>query len=140
MGGIGEGSGKTGKQSPGQAEFALFPGPMGTLKHRVEVAASQEHHRRGRWDQGLSWGRAGRKVDSVSPPVASLLPLETRVAWKQSWTQAFLSSDYTRKHKGNINRGIQVSKGPSGSLATRTEVGQCPHWVPAKAARHCWLP
>lgn len=42
--------------------------------------------------------------------------------------------------KGNINREIQVSKGPSGSLATGAEVGQCPHWAPVKAARHCRLP
>lgn len=31
-GGVGEESGKTGKQSPGHAELVLFPEPMGTLR------------------------------------------------------------------------------------------------------------
>lgn len=39
-----------------------------------------------------------------------------------------------------INREIQVSEEPSGSLATGAEVGQCPQWAAARTARRLLLP
>lgn len=61
-------------------------------------------------------------------PVDLLQPPEAGVAWKHSWTQASLGNGCTQagRQRPPIGREIQVSKEPSGSLATGAEVGQCP--------------
>lgn len=46
----------------------------------------------------------------------------------------------TERQRPPINREIQVSKQPRGSLATGAKVGQCPRCAPVRAARHASLP
>ena len=77
---------------------------------------------RRRWETGICFLDSGfMACDLLQPP-------EARVAWKHSRTQASLSNGCAQagRQRLPIDREIQVSKEPSGSLATGAEVGQCP--------------
>ena len=74
------------------------------------------------WETGICFLDSGfMACDLLQPP-------EARVAWKHSRTQASLSNGCAQagRQRLPIDREIQVSKEPSGSLATGAEVGQCP--------------
>lgn len=83
----------------------------------------------GRFPPGAVGGRQAFVSRPVALwPVALLQPPEARAAWKHSWTQASLSNACTQagRQRPPTDREIQVSKEPSGFLATGAEVGQCP--------------
>lgn len=118
-----------------------------SVSWQVHWAAFQVREMGGsRCPPGAGSGKAG----SVSQPMlqglrTSLQPPEARVAKGCLETQLDRGLPQWWPHQAGrqrlpINRKIQVSKGPSGSLATGAEVGQCPHWAVLRAARNCLLP
>lgn len=87
---------------------------------------------RWRWEAGSTWSRGWETgicfLDSGFMACDLLQPPEARAAWKHSWAQASLGNGCAQagRQRLPIDREIQVSKEPSGSLATGAEVGQCP--------------
>lgn len=157
----GERSGKVGGQSPGhtktwmQAEKPALPsGPMGEglggggevwnnlpLRGLPGLPAKEAGLGRQRWEAGphVEQGVGGRyfcfpaRGSRACGPPCSLQRLE--LPGNTSGHRPSLAVAETERQRPPINREIQVSKQPSGSLATGAEVGQCPQWVAARAAR-----
>lgn len=161
----GERSGRIGGRSPGhtktwmQAEKPTLPsGPLGDLKGWGGYGTTclsegspgclprrQDWGDRGGrrvfmwirgWEAGISVSQPGA-LGPVEPP-CSLQRLE--LPRNTSGHRPSLAVAETERQRPPINREIQVSKQPSGSLATGAEVGQCPQWAAGRAARHASLP
>lgn len=77
------------------------------------------------WEAGISVSQPGA-LGPVEPP-CSLQRLE--LPRNTSGHRPSLAVAETERQRPPINREIQVSKQPSGSLATGAEVGQCPQWA-----------